>query len=204
MTALTSIVLAAAIAVGTVLPTLEPTEASDASVGASLSDREDLVVEHFPTLNTATRFRDDWRNRRSGGRRHEGTDIYASKGSPIVAIADGVVRSMQSGGKGGYMLRIEHDDGWETWYMHLDNDSPGSDDGDAGENAAFAADLEVGDFVEAGDVVAFVGDSGNAETSEPHLHFELHHGGRKTNPYPHLAAAWERYVQSLAAVGSVS
>lgn len=165
--------------------------------------RADLIVIDFPIGDAATRFRNDWRNRRSGGRHHEGTDIYAEKGTPIVAVADGFIRSMHSGGKGGYMLRIEHADGWETWFMHLDNDHPGTDDGKGGESAAFAAGLGVGDFVEAGQVVAFVGDSGNAESGEAHVHFELHHRGRKVNPYPQLTAAWDRYQRSLIVAGEV-
>jgi murein DD-endopeptidase MepM/ murein hydrolase activator NlpD len=203
MTSVASVVVAAALAVGAILPELISDAPSSPPEVPTVAEPEGPVIEHFPTRGVATRFRDDWRNRRSGGRRHEGTDIYAGKGTPIVAVADGFIRSMQAGGKGGYMLWIAHADGWETWYMHLDNDTPGSDDGAGGEAAAFAEGIAVGDFVEAGQVVAYVGDSGNAESGEAHLHFELHQRGRKTNPYPHLADAWDRQLMALQVGGSV-
>ena len=151
----------------------------------------------------STEFRDDWGDRRSGGRRHRGTDVYALKGTPIVAVADGFVQSMHEGGKGGYMLRLIHADGWESWYMHLDNDTAGTDDGQGGDASAYAAGLAPGDFVAAGTVIAYIGDSGNAETGAPHLHFELHHRGRKVNPHPHLLHAWVRYVRTLSLGGSM-
>lgn len=203
MTSIAPFVVAAAIAVGVALPTLATEGQAPVAQTPTVAEHQSTVIEQFPTRDPAIRFRDDWRNRRSGGRRHQGTDIYADKGTPLVAVADGFVRSMHAGGKGGYMLRIAHADGWETWYMHLDNDTPGSDDGAGGEAAAFAEGIAVGDFVEAGQVVAYVGDSGNAESGEAHLHFELHQRGRKTNPYPHLADAWDRQLMALQVGGSV-
>jgi len=168
-----------------------------------LPEIDELIVERFPAIDAAAQFRDDWGNRRSGGRRHQGTDIYADKGAPLLAVADGVVVSMQSGGKGGFTLRLSHADGWETWYMHLDNDTTGTDDGKAGELAAFADGLEVGDSVTAGQVVAYMGDSGNAEDGRPQLHFELLRAGQKVNPYPQLAHAWARYLRTLTLAGSM-
>ena len=170
---------------------------------ALLEPLSEVIVEHFPIEDVTSQFRDDWRNTRSGGRRHEGTDIYAPKGTAVVAIAHGVVVSMHNGGKGGYMLRIRHSDAWETWYMHLDNDTPGTDDGSAGEHSAYPPDLAVGDVVYAGQLIAYVGDSGNAETGLAHLHFELHNGGRKENPYPQLTHAWDRYLRSLDVAGQI-
>lgn len=163
----------------------------------------EIIIERFPALEVTASFRDDWGNRRSGSRRHQGTDVYASKGAPLVAVADGVVESMHAGGKGGFMLRVTHEDGWETWYMHLDNDTAGTDDGKAGEAAAFAEGIAVGDLVEAGQVVAYLGDSGNAEDGQPHLHFELHHRGKKVNPFPQLAHARVRYLNALAREASI-
>jgi murein DD-endopeptidase MepM/ murein hydrolase activator NlpD len=197
MTSIASAIAAAASIVAAVMPGLVADAPATPPDPPTVAEHESLVIEHFPTEDGATQFRDDWRNRRSGGRRHQGTDIYAGKGTPIVAVADGFVRSLHSGGKGGYMLRIVHADGWETWYMHLDNDAPGTDDGNGGEGAAYAEGLAVGDLVEAGQVVAYIGDSGNAESGEAHLHFELHHRGNKVNPYPHLADAWDRYLGTL-------
>lgn len=199
-----ALAISAAVAAPAAQSTSRPSESPQAiDAAVATIARADLVVIDFPIGDVTTRFRNDWRDRRSGGRRHEGTDIYADKGTPIVAVADGFIRSMHAGGKGGYMLRIEHADDWETWFMHLDNDRPGTDDGGGGESAAFATGLEIGDFVEAGQVVAFVGDSGNAESGDPHVHFELHHLGRKVNPYPQLITAWERYQSSLVVAGEI-
>jgi hypothetical protein len=84
-------------------------------------------------------------------------------------------------------LVIEHPDGWRSYYLHLDNDTPGTDDGLAG---APAPGIAVGVRVEAGDVLDYVGDSGNAEETPSHLHFELHRpDGVAINPTSHLRAA---------------
>ena len=73
--------------------------------------------------------------------------------SVVVAVADGFVEAMEDGRRSGYYVRLRHADGWVTWYIHLNNDTPGTDDGAGGPEAAFAPGLEVGDFVAAGDVI---------------------------------------------------
>jgi len=150
----------------------------------------DLVIEEFPHADNAVDFRDTWGERRSGGRRHKGTDILSPRGTPIVAVAPGTIVFIGKQGLSGYCIKIEHTDGWVSTYMHLNNDTPGTDDGHGGEEAAFAAGLEVGRRVEAGQLIGWVGDSGNAERTTTHTHFELRHGDTKHNPYPYLAAAW--------------
>jgi hypothetical protein len=133
-------------------------------------------------------YSDTWGAPRSGGRSHEGTDIMAAKMVPVVAVAAGTVGWMHNdqGGKCCAMA-LDHDDDWSSWYIHLNNDTPGTDDG---VGWGFAPGIERGVHVEAGQLIGYVGDSGNAEWTGSHLHFELHRpDGTKVNPYPHLLAA---------------
>lgn len=158
---------------------------------------DDFVMVYFPHEDVTSHFFNDFGNARSGGRRHQGNDIFATKGTPVVAVADGFVTKIGESDRSGYYVRIEHADGWETWYMHLNNDTPGTDDGKGGPETAFAADLEVGMYVPAGTVIGYVGDSGNAESSTSHTHFELHDGRRIVNPYPYLADAHDRWLRVM-------
>lgn len=164
---------------------------------AASADDDDFAFVYFPHEDVESHFFNDWGNARSGGRSHKGTDVFGEKHSAVLAVADGFITAMEYGPRAGYNVRIEHQDGWETWYLHLNNDSPGTDDGSAGTDGAFPADLEVGMFVSAGTVVGYVGDSGNAEGSSSHTHFELHTGRRAVNPYPYLDAAYERWLRVM-------
>ncbi|NIQ53493.1 MAG: peptidoglycan DD-metalloendopeptidase family protein, partial [Gammaproteobacteria bacterium] len=82
--------------------------------------------------------------------------------------------------------------GWESWYIHLNNDTPGTDDGRAGNGEIFGPGIEEGAFVRAGQVIGYVGDSGNAEGTHPHTHFELYQWGELVDPGPFLVDAFER------------
>lgn len=156
-----------------------------------------FALTYFPTKDVMAHFSNDWGNARSGGRHHQGTDVFAEKHSPLVAVADGFVTAIGDSNRSGYYVRIEHRDGWESWYMHLNNDTPGTDDGAGAPEFAYAADLEVGMYIAAGTVIGYVGDSGNAEGSSAHTHFELHHGNRAVNPYHYLADAHHRWMRYL-------
>jgi murein DD-endopeptidase MepM/ murein hydrolase activator NlpD len=115
---------------------------------------------------------DSFGDPRAGGRRsHAGVDIMAEKGTPVVAVADGVVDWLADEVGGDCCaVGVAHPGGWRTKYIHLDNDTPGSDDGQA---YGIAPGIALGARVAAGDLVGWVGDSGNAEGTRPHLHFEL-------------------------------
>ncbi len=124
---------------------------------------------------------------------HEGQDILADKMTPVVAVADGVVRLVNWTTDDAMnpdrccSLVIEHDDGWESWYIHLDNDTTGTDDG---HGWGIKRAITPGVRVKAGQHIAWVGDSGNAENVAPQLHFELHDpSGTVVNPYRALVAA---------------
>ena len=148
------------------------------------------VISGFVCPVPGSRFINDWGFARSGGRSHKGTDIMSPKGTPVLAVADGIVHEMGTHRLSGYFVRLDHGNGYLTTYMHLNNDTLGTDDGDGGPWTAYHATLYEGKEVRAGEVIGYVGDSGNAEGTKPHTHFEINLDGHKKNPYPWLADAW--------------
>lgn len=100
-------------------------------------------------------------------RPHLGVDLMAAKGTPVVAADAGRIAWVSST---CCSLAIRHDDGWTSYYVHLNNDSPGTDDG---LGAGIVAGLGIGSRVSAGQHIGWMGDSGNAEWTASHLHFEM-------------------------------
>lgn len=165
------------------------------TAGASAApntDEDTFVLTVFPHDTTAVTFWDSWGSRRSGGRGHKGTDILSPQGTEVLAVADGVVTDFGFQHLSGYFIRLDHGEGWTTTYMHLNNDTLGTDDGQGGIWAAVHPTIAVGTEVIAGDVIGYVGDSGNAENTQPHTHFEVKKDGDKINPYPFLKDAHDR------------
>lgn len=114
-------------------------------------------------------FTDTWGAPRSGGRTHQGVDMIAARGVPIVAIYDGVIHRMSNSSLGGISLWLRRPNGDQFYYAHLDG----------------YGDIRVGQQVPVGYVVGFNGSTGNAPDWLPHLHFEFHPaGGGAVNPYP--------------------
>ena len=146
-----------------------------------------IVPLVFPVLGKC-KWSDTFGADRDGGKRkHMGQDLPAEKMRPLVAAISGIIYI------GGDTLSIQGDDGVSCTYIHLNNDTPGTDDGKAGPEFTFAPGLKSGDRVEAGQFVAYNGDSGNAENTIPHLHFELHVAGYGTvNAYSSLMQAQKR------------
>ncbi len=159
---------------------------------AGAATDEPPFVIRFPQETSATQFDDSFGARRSGGRGHKGNDLMAPKMTEVYAIADGVVETVTKGRNAGRYLVIEHEGGWTSSYMHLNNDEPGTDNGQASELQTFAPGIEEGAVVSAGDLIGYVGDSGNAEGTGSHTHFELRYQGRAVNPYDLLQDAWTR------------
>ena len=103
---------------------------------------------------------------------HQGTDIMAPKGTPLFAAERGIITKMGSDVLGGTKIWVKGESGTYYYYAHL---------------SAFADGMHDGLVVDAGTVIGFVGDTGNAKGGAPHLHFEIHpDGGPAVNPYPLL------------------
>jgi hypothetical protein len=148
----------------------------------------------FPVVGPNT-FTDTFGACRSGcTRKHAGIDVMAAKLTPLVAARDATVVNLKDtatpdGSQGNYLM-LRDAEGWEYWYIHLNNDTPGTDDGANPKEWIFGPGIERGAKVRAGQLVGFVGDSGNAEWTAPHLHFEIHKPDRTIiNPYKSLRAA---------------
>lgn len=136
---------------------------------------------------------------RSGGRSHEGVDMMGPQMVPLIAAADGVVSWMRHDTIRGNNLDITDASGWTYHYVHINNDTPGTDDGANDFEFAFAPGIEQGASVRAGQVVGYMGDSGNAETVGPGLHFEISRpDGSPINPTASVDAALERAERVVA------
>lgn len=130
---------------------------------------------------------------RSGGRKHEGQDLMGKKMQKLLATVDGTITALKHDATGNY-LYLKDKDGWIHAYMHINNDTPGTDDGANLLKHAFAPGLVKGAKVKKGEFLAYLGDSGNAESTDPHLHFELRkpdgtYSGVAVNAYNSLQAA---------------
>ncbi|MDQ1433624.1 MAG: hypothetical protein QOF59_440 [Actinomycetota bacterium] len=111
-----------------------------------------------------------------GVRHHPGNDLMGTKLDHELAANSGTITFARadSSGHSGNMLILTGDDGWKYWYIHINNDTPGTDDGLNPAQWRFAPGIAEGVHVKRGQFIAYMGDSGEAETTDPHLHFELH------------------------------
>jgi len=171
----------------------------------SLLNQSQLNAKHskfletmvFPVKNIMSHFYDDWGEIRGNGERvHEGIDIRARKGSPIVAIADGRVNTVSFTQSSGYYIAIDHQNGWLSLYVHL-NDDINENDNLGGRQTAFADGIYLGAEVIAGQTIGYVGDSGNAEGTVPHVHFEVRYMGKSYDIYDYIKVSWERFERFM-------
>ena len=144
----------------------------------------------FP-VNGENNFSDTYGDARSGGRTHEGVDIFAPKMTPIVSAVDGRITMLpQDEPSYGYAIFMRGDDGYQYRYLHINNDTPGTDDDLGGVVYAYAPTIRDNAWVVAGQLLGWVGDSGNAENVGSHLHFEIRlSDGTPINPYLSLLNA---------------
>ncbi len=156
--------------------------AETVSIEAATTDG--IVVPIIFPLENRVAWTDTFGAARSGGRTHAGNDLMAPKMTPILAVVDGKMDWLNLTGKLSsynnlpyYNILLRGDDGNDYFYIHLNNDTPGTDDGLGGVQYAYAPGLTNGTHVHRGDVIGYVGDSGNAEDTSSHLHFEIHLGG---------------------------
>jgi hypothetical protein len=144
----------------------------------------------FPVLGEAE-FTNDFGAPRPQGP-HQGIDILAPRHALALAAEPGRVRFYTGSQRGGCMLYLDGRSGTTYLYIHLNNDLTERNDNRGGctSGVTFPRGLKTGARVAAGQLIGYVGDSGDADGVHPHLHFELHpHGGRAANPYRYLLAA---------------
>ncbi len=118
---------------------------------------------------------------------HEGIDLFAPAGTPLVAAERGVIIKISTGRLGGLTFWLRGESGAEWYYAHLQS---------------YADGLHVGQVVEAGQVLGTVGNTGNAVGTPPHLHLQLHpDGGDPVNPFPLLHTISQRELAAMEAGG---
>jgi peptidoglycan LD-endopeptidase LytH len=151
-----------------------PLSSNRASVVATLRARDLMVpVEGI----SASRLHDTYNDARSGGRVHDAIDIHAPRGTPVLAAADGRVIKLHYGARGGNSLyQLDQDGRTRYYYAHLDR---------------YAVGVNEGVQVARGQVIGYVGDTGNAQPGDYHLHFAIAilndvsrwWGGTNVNPF---------------------
>jgi peptidoglycan LD-endopeptidase LytH len=119
---------------------------------------------------TANLLKNTWGSAREG-HRHQGIDIFAPRNTPVRSATAGIVENKGMRGLGGQVVTISGPGGYRLYYAHLEDFGP----------------QEVGDWVEAGEIIGTVGNSGNAAISSTHLHYGIYEpSGKAVNPYPFL------------------
>ena len=135
-----------------------------------------LLQQELPTENSLPsplperHLTDTWGGARSQGRSHEGIDIFATRGTPIQATTQGIVSKVGEDALGGHVVMIMGPGGAAHYYAHLED----------------YADINANDWVNSGDIIGYVGDSGNAKGTPPHVHYGIYINGSAVNPYPLL------------------
>lgn len=135
-----------------------------------------LLQQALPTENSLPsplpeqNLTDTWGAARSQGRSHEGIDIFAPRHTPIQSTTQGIVSKVGENNLGGRVVVVVGPGGAGHYYAHLED----------------YADIAPNDWVNQGEVIGYVGDSGNAKGTPPHVHYGIYINGSAVNPYPLL------------------
>lgn len=161
--------------------------ASSGVASRSVESRESSSLLPVPVEGIRReQLHDTYNQARSEGRTHHAIDIHAPRGTPVIAVADGTIRKLHNGARGGRAIYLMDDDGTTRYYYaHLDG---------------YAEGLHEGQRVERGEVIGYVGDTGNAQPGDYHLHFSVAildnasrwWEGENLNPYDLLAPHSDR------------
>jgi murein DD-endopeptidase MepM/ murein hydrolase activator NlpD len=116
---------------------------------------------------TARQLASSWAAPRPGGRRHEGIDIFARRDTPVLSTTRGIVVRRGSNDLGGNVVIVLGPGGHRHYYAHL----------------ARFADASIGEWVEAGHIIGYVGNSGNARATAPHLHYGIYTPAGAIDPH---------------------
>lgn len=159
----------------------------------------------FPTDASVVNFSDNFGDARSG-HAHEGIDIMGPKMTPLYAAIDGEVSYIVDPEPVyGYMIVLRDADDYTYHYIHVNNDTPGTDDGNGGTEYAYAPGIKRGAAVSKGQLIGWLGDSGNAENIASHLHFEIRRPDKTPiNPYASLMAAMSQVSYNASVEMSLS
>jgi murein DD-endopeptidase MepM/ murein hydrolase activator NlpD len=144
----------------------------------------------FPVVGATTYINDFGDPRGQGG--HQGNDLMAAKRTPVVAVEPGRIELWTTSARAGCMLYLHGKSGTTYLYIHLNNDRTLRNDNKGGckPGVSYAPGLKTGVKVAAGELVGYVGDSGDADGIASHLHFEVHPKGKgAVSPYAHLQKA---------------
>jgi hypothetical protein len=155
----------------------------------------------FPVAAAVT-YVDDFGQARAGGA-HQGNDLMGVKKTPVVAVESGKIEFWTTSVNAGCMLYLYGDSGTMYEYIHLNNDVTMKNDnrGKCVAGTSYAKGLKDGARVQAGDVIGYLGDSGDANGLASHLHFEVHpNGGAAVSPYPFLQSA--QHLLFFAQIGT--
>ena len=134
---------------------------------AELRAKEPPVAQSLPNPVKGKRFDDTWGAARSQGRRHEGVDIFAKKNTPIRSTTPGIVTKIGRNRLGGKVIGIQGPGAWH-YYAHLNK----------------FASIRLYERVKEGQVIGYVGKTGNAKTTPAHLHYGVYLARGAINPYP--------------------